>query len=526
MKSEPLSKVAPSKSSDRRISADSIVWHLNLDQIVSGSGTIDDRIYAPLKEAGASTFVFDERNVLYSKLRPYLNKVVCPDSLGVATTELVPLRPDPKILDRSYLCYYLRSLAFVSWVSSQVAGAKMPRVNMKSFWTHEIPLPPLEDQIRIAHLLSKVEGLIAQRKQHLQQLDDLLKSVFLNMFGILDGTYKNWPIEDLEQHAGISSGVTKGKKYGDQQLLEVPYVRVANVQDGYFDLNEIKTIFVSETESRQCQLKRGDLLLTEGGDRDKLGRGSVWDEQIPYCIHQNHIFRVRINENSPLIPRYLSALVGSIYGKAYFLKSAKQTTGIASINSSQLKKFPVLVAPTQLQERYCNISKAIIELRSRYCDSLVEAERLYNRMSQQSFKGDLDLSRVIPPRDSAIPNADANIEPITYPTEDIPFKLSEPTAYPLDNSARVNQQTLNAWLTEYLAHIRLESFSSDDFLNLVEGKLTDMTVDRDAEWIPARVDASAYDYVKQWLFDRLESNQLYQKYDDKKNRVRVSQGKD
>ncbi len=107
----------------------------------------------------------------------------------------------------------------------------MPRVNMKSFWAHEIPLPPLEDQIRIAHLLSKVEGVIAQRKQHLQKLDDLLKSVFLNMFGITDGTYKEWPTSLLENQASVSSGVTKGKKYGNQQMVEVPYLRVANVQD-------------------------------------------------------------------------------------------------------------------------------------------------------------------------------------------------------------------------------------------------------------------------------------------------------
>ena len=95
MNSEPLLHIAPPRSSDRRLSPDTVVWHLGLEQITSGSGTIENRIFAPLKDAGTSTFIFDERNVLYSKLRPFLNKVICPDSIGVATTELVPLRPDP-----------------------------------------------------------------------------------------------------------------------------------------------------------------------------------------------------------------------------------------------------------------------------------------------------------------------------------------------------------------------------------------------------------------------------------------------
>ncbi len=258
----------------------------------------------------------------------------------------------------------------------------------------EIPVPPLDDQIRIAHLLGKVEGLIAQRKQHLQQLDDLLKSVFLEMFGFRDQTYTKWTIDALEVYTGIVSGVTKGKKYNSKDLIEVPYMRVANVQDGHFVLDEIKTIFVTQKEVDQYLLLSGDLLLTEGGDPDKLGRGSVWKNQIENCIHQNHIFRVRINEHLKINPYYLSALIGSRYGKSYFLKSAKQTTGIASINSTQLKKFPVIIPPIELQNQFATIVEKVENLKSRYQESLTDLESLYGALSQQVFKGELDLSRV------------------------------------------------------------------------------------------------------------------------------------
>jgi len=273
-------------------------------------------------------------------------------------------------------------------------SAAVPGLNRDDVYKIKITLPPLDDQKRIAHLLGKVEGLIARRKQHLQQLDDLLKSVFLEMFGFRDQTYKKWTIDKLAIHTEVVSGVTKGKKYETEELVEVPYMRVANVQDGHFVLDEIKTISVTQKEIDRYQLQAGDLLLTEGGDPDKLGRGSVWESQIENCIHQNHIFRVRINERSELNPYYLSSLIGSRYGKSYFLKSAKQTTGIASINSTQLKNFPIVIPPTDLQNQFAVIVEKAESIKSLYQQSLTDLEHLYGALSQKAFKGKLDLSRV------------------------------------------------------------------------------------------------------------------------------------
>jgi type I restriction enzyme S subunit len=273
-------------------------------------------------------------------------------------------------------------------------GATIPHINRKALDDIELPDFDFNDQIRISHLLGKVEGLIVQRKQHLQLLNDLLKSVFLEIFGFQDGIYNQWPIEKLAFYTEVVSGVTKGKKYTTEKLIDAPYLRVANVQDGHFNLEEIKTIAVNQKEIDQYQLRRGDLLLTEGGDPDKLGRGSVWEEQVPNCIHQNHIFRVRIKEQAEINPYYLSALVGSSYGKAYFLKSAKQTTGIASINSTQLKNFPTVIPPIDLQNRFATIVEKIEGIKFHYQQSLTHLEALYGALSQKSFKGELDLSRV------------------------------------------------------------------------------------------------------------------------------------
>jgi type I restriction enzyme S subunit len=172
-----LKKAAPAQPARLSALPHGDTWLLNLDQIESQSGKIHKKIMADASTAGSSTQAFDTGNVLYSKLRPYLNKVVCPDSYGVATTELVPLRPNPKLLDRQYLTNYLRSKSFVSWVSIQVAGAKMPRVSMKVFWDNEIPLPPLPLQQKFAAIVESVERQKAAQRAHLAALDALFAAL-------------------------------------------------------------------------------------------------------------------------------------------------------------------------------------------------------------------------------------------------------------------------------------------------------------------------------------------------------------
>jgi type I restriction enzyme S subunit len=304
---------------------------------------------------------------------------------------LSAIRPSEKI-DGMFLYYFFQ--ANERQIEALGTGSTFKAITQKTLKQIEIPLPPLVDQKRIAHLLGKVEGLIARRKQHLQHLDDLLKSIFLDMFGITDSTYKSWTIDKLSAHTQVVSGVTKGKKYKGQELIDIPYMRVANVQDGYFSLAEIKTIAVTQNDIDRYLLCHGDLLLTEGGDPDKLGRGAVWEQQISPCIHQNHIFRVRINDRTELNPYYLSALVGSVYGKVYFLKSAKQTTGIASINSTQLKAFPLIIPPIDLQNQFAAIVEKVEGIKSRYQQSLTDLESLYGALSQKAFKGELDLSQI------------------------------------------------------------------------------------------------------------------------------------
>jgi type I restriction enzyme S subunit len=129
--------------------------------------------------------------------------------------------------------------------------------------------------------------------------------------------------------------------------------------------------------------------LTEGGDPDKLGRGTLWTEQLPLSIHQNHVFRVRVISKTEIHPVFLNWIVGSPRGKSFFLKSAKQTTGIASINMTQLKSFPLLVPPFRLQAEFAKRVAAIEQLKDRHSAQLIELDALFAVLQHRAFKGEL-----------------------------------------------------------------------------------------------------------------------------------------
>ena len=133
------------------------VWLLNLDMVESQTGRIINYNIVGKDAIGGSVCTFDENNILYSKLRPYLNKVVIPNGKGYATSELVPLRPDNKIINRIYLAYLLRSNEFVEMIKEKVAGAKMPRVSMSDFREFNVPVPPLEFQNQFASFVQEID---------------------------------------------------------------------------------------------------------------------------------------------------------------------------------------------------------------------------------------------------------------------------------------------------------------------------------------------------------------------------------
>lgn len=289
-------------------------------------------------------------------------------------------------VDSLFLYYCMK------WIAPRVAalgtGATFKEVNKQVVSEFMIPLPPLPEQKRIAAFLDKADSIRRRRQDAITLADTFLRSVFLKMFGDPVTNPVGWDEALLKDVASIGSGVTKGKTYKGSELVEVPYMRVANVQDGWIDISDIKTISVSHADVERYAMEKGDLLLTEGGDPDKLGRGAVWDGSISPCIHQNHIFKVRF-DTSIILPEFASFLIGSARGKRYFLRAAKQTTGIATINKTQLSNFSMLVPDMKQQDTFVKAAKAVKSAKQKLDQVSEESNNLFFSLQQRAFRGDL-----------------------------------------------------------------------------------------------------------------------------------------
>jgi type I restriction enzyme S subunit len=301
---------------------------------------------------------------------------------------IAKITPNPKIIYHQFLARVIHSPIIRQQIEALNKSTAQPSLSMENIRDFYIVLPPLAEQKRIAAIAQKADRLRRTRSYALQLSDTYLQSVFLEMFGELVTNPKGWRFQELVELADIASGVTKGQNFNGKKTVEVPYLRVANVQDGYLDLSEIKTIQALPSEIENLRLEKGDVLMTEGGDFDKLGRGAIWNCQIENCIHQNHIFRVRTNSRL-VLPNFFAAFLLTRYSKTYFLKCSKQTTNLATINMTQLKGLPVPLPPLPLQEKFVQIVQKFERLRTQQREGDRQAEHLFQTLLHRAFRGEL-----------------------------------------------------------------------------------------------------------------------------------------
>jgi type I restriction enzyme, S subunit len=249
----------------------------------------------------------------------------------------------------------------------------------------EIPVPPLSDQQCIAtfvhHETAKIDALVEEQRRLIELLKEKRQAVIsqavtkglnpnvpMKDSGVewLGAVPAHWDVARLKFVAHVQTGVAKGKDNTGKITVEVPYLRVANVQDGYLDLDDVSTMEIPADDLARYCLRAGDVLMNEGGDFDKLGRGHVWDGSIDPCIHQNHVFAVR---PVGISPRWLNAVTSSDYAQFYFMSRSKQSTNLASISSTNLMELPVVTPPAVEQ----NALLKEIDEQCATCDRMIDS---------------------------------------------------------------------------------------------------------------------------------------------------------
>lgn len=268
-------------------------------------------------------------------------------------------------IDEAYFFHYAKF--FERILKEGTIGMGIPHVNPAILADALVPLPPLAEQRAIARFLddktAQLDQLITQKQQMLALLREE-RAALLNHAvtqgldaaaprrdsGVewLGEVPAHWEVKRLKWIAAIQGGIalSAGKKL--ENPVTLPYLRVANVQDGYLDLSEVKTVEVEADQVARYTLHKGDLLMNEGGDNDKLGRGCVWQGEVEPCLHQNHVFAVRLFNSYN--PEWLNLITTTEGARTHFLTRAKQSTNLASISSSNIRELPVLLPPIAEQQ--------------------------------------------------------------------------------------------------------------------------------------------------------------------------------
>lgn len=309
---------------------------------------------------------------------------------GIITSAYLTIRNRSNFCPR-YLYYYLHSFDIAKGFYGMGAGVRQG-LNWDGVKWLKILAPSVPEQERIAAFLdaecAEIDAVLEKTRASIEEYKKLKQAVITQAVtkGIrgdrpMKGSGIEWigeiPAEwrktQLRHCAAIKSGITLGKKYEKtDSLVERPYLRVANVQDGYVDLSVLTTIEVTQDEDLKYRLRAGDVLMTEGGDRDKLGRGCVWHGEIEPCLHQNHIFAVQTSKDT-LLPEFLEYLTVSDVGRSYFDVTAIKTTNLACTSSSKVLAFTIPLPSVEEQAE-------IVEALNTKCagiDALVAKKQQY-----------------------------------------------------------------------------------------------------------------------------------------------------
>jgi len=376
-----LCDVAPASESKKPIN-DREVWLLNLDMVESGSGRIIDKIYVNQGKIGSSTIKFDERNVLYSKLRPYLNKVVLPDQTGYATSEMIPLRPDESRLIREYLAFFLRSPNFINYISSRVAGTKMPRANMNDLRAAQIPLPPISVQRRIVASLDAVSEVLRLRKAQLAELDNLVKSQFVEMFGDPVENPMGW---DRKTLAHVCTKLTDGTHFSPEsyETGDFKYITAKNIKADGFDFSTL-TYVNSDVHNEiyaRCNPEYGDVLYIKDGATTGIAMINNLQEQFTML-------------SSVALLKYDRSLIDGYYlretlNNKSMYSAIRMNMGGAAITRltiAKLNAIEIPLPPIDVQKKFASMLEQADKLKFTIQQSLDETQRLFDSLMAEYFE--------------------------------------------------------------------------------------------------------------------------------------------
>ncbi len=438
-----------------------------------------------------------------------------------------------------YLELYLRSPQARWLYASKMQGAVARRRSLTNtvFSNLNIPFPPLDDQKRIVHVLSKVKRIIAQRKQHLLHLDDLLKSIFIDMFGDPVRNDNKWEMKSCDKVVvNIQSGTSySGEEKEELDSEEYGVLKISAVTQGDFKPHEFKAVKKAAIKKTLRFVKKGDLLFSRANTLELVAACCVVNKDFDNLFLPDKLWALTLDESVNI--QYFNFLLKNESFRNLMRKQA--SGGHDSMLNISMKKFYSLSIPIpnqNTQNKFSAIVEKVEDIKDLYQQSLVSMENLYGALSQKAFKGELDLSRIVLPADQS-DTTDEKVELESVPIEQETEKqmnLSTPDIDQILNldTSEGRKITLEQWLNEYLEQCTIDApFLIEEFMEAAQRKLGELNQDglfEPEEDSALELGVAEYDQLKGFIFEELKSGRWKQKFDEESKRVQlfVSRGND
>ncbi|MGV3732680.1 MAG: restriction endonuclease subunit S [Microcella sp.] len=333
-------------------------------------------------ELASSKFAFDDRHILFGKLRPNLAKVARPDFSGICSTDILPIRPRSDV-DRDYLAHYLLSPEAVAWATSRTSGANLPRLSPTVLGTLPVPLPPLPEQRRIASILDEAQNRRAKSRDLKSRLADMEFSVYQSFARAGSGSVR---LGDL---ASFVRGVTFKPESvidpGEEGALR--FMRTTNVKD-QLDTSDVKAIAPSVKVREEQILRDGDILVSTANSWNLVGRASYVAE-LPWPSTFGGFVSVLRPNGASVSPRFLYSWFTSPRVQATLRSFGQQTTNISNLNTARALELRVPVLNAEDRERFEKVIFKVDGLRIAVWRQESLADELVSTLRARAFRGEL-----------------------------------------------------------------------------------------------------------------------------------------
>jgi len=360
--------------------------YIGLEHIESNTGNLIKCSRNFGKEIKSNKIKFQEGDILYGKLRPYLNKVWLADTNGICSTDIWVLRPKKNILHGYLFSTFLRSREIVNLLNSKTEGANLPRVKASYFNKLLIPLPPLSTQHKIVEILEEADNLRKLRQQADEKMKDLIPSLFVEMFGDPATNPKGWEQTELSNISIFKRGPFGGSL--KKEIFVQSGFKVYEQKNAIYNDFEIGSYYIDQEKYKEMisfAVKPGDLIVSCSGT---MGRVAIVPQGVQEGIINQALLKITPNYEM-VTSLYLKLLIESegIQRKYFRNAAGSAIQNVASVGT--LKKIIAPLPPLPLQQEFAKLVEEIEAEKARQAESKKKLDELFNSLLQRAFKGEL-----------------------------------------------------------------------------------------------------------------------------------------